>query len=66
VFLAGVPVSDRTVLELARHLSEARFDETADKLEKAWSRETRVLALEVDEREDFFGCSPTAPTSLPS
>ena len=51
VFLAGVPVSDARVLELARRLSASELDELADRLEDAWRREVRMFALDVDERE---------------
>ena len=51
VFLAGVAVPDARVLELARRLRAAQLDETAEKLEGAWSREVRVLGLEITDRE---------------
>jgi hypothetical protein len=46
MFLAGIPVPDKLVLDLARRLRESGLDDTA---ETARSRETRVLASEVDE-----------------
>jgi hypothetical protein len=51
MFLAGIPVPDARVLELARRLSASEFDELADRLEDAWRREVKAFALEVDERE---------------
>ena len=51
MFLAGQPVPDACVLELARRLKAAQFDELADRLEAAWCREVKVFALEVDDRE---------------
>ena len=46
--LAGVPVTDEAVLELARLVDDA---ELADRLETAYSRMTRVLPLTIPERE---------------
>ena len=51
VFLAGVPVPDARVLELARRLEDARLDDQADRLEAAWRREVKVVALDVADRE---------------
>jgi hypothetical protein len=51
VFLAGLAISDRLVLELARRLRAAELDVTAAKLERAWTLEARVLALEREDRE---------------
>jgi len=44
VTLAGIPVRDQDVLELARLLRDAGFDETAEKLEDGYDRETKILA----------------------
>lgn len=49
--LAGVPIPDRHVLELARRLRAAGLELTAAKLEHAWSAEAKVLALDIDDRE---------------
>ena len=49
--LAGVPIPDRLVLELGRRLRTAGLEVTAARLEHAWSLETKVLALDVDDRE---------------
>jgi hypothetical protein len=54
VFLAGIHVSDRLVLEFARRLRAAELDVTAAKLERAWSNETRILALELEDRESLL------------
>ena len=43
--------ADRLVLQLAQRLRDAQIDDTAEKLERAWSRETRVLGLNVADRE---------------
>jgi hypothetical protein len=50
VFLAGVAIPDRLVLELVRDLHAAGFDNTAERLERAWSGEVRVLALDARDR----------------
>ena len=49
--LAGVPIPDRHVLELARRLCAAGLEVAGAKLEHAWSAETKVLALDIDDRE---------------
>jgi hypothetical protein len=49
--LAGVPVPDSDVLALSRLLRDAGFDETAEKLEKGYDLETKVLALTIPDRE---------------
>jgi len=49
--LAGLPVRDQDVLELARLLRDAGVDDTAERLEDAYDAERRVLALTIPERE---------------
>jgi hypothetical protein len=44
MMLAGVPLPDRAVLELAGLVRDAGFDDVAEKLEIAYDRETIVLA----------------------
>ena len=46
--LAGVPVTDDAVLELARLVDDPNL---ADRLETAYARMTRVLPLTIPERE---------------
>jgi hypothetical protein len=41
----------RAVLELARLVREAGFDDLPERLETAYDRETRVLALTIDGRK---------------
>jgi hypothetical protein len=54
--LAGIPIRDQDVLELARLLREADFVDVAEKLENAYDLETKVLALSiVDPRIDPAG-----------
>jgi hypothetical protein len=64
MFLAAIPVPDRAVLDLALRLRETGCDGTADKLEKAWSREVKVLALEVDERVEILRALVECPPEL--
>jgi hypothetical protein len=44
MMLAGLPVADQDVLELARLIREAGFDETAETLESAWDVECKVCS----------------------
>lgn len=46
VFVAGIPVRDEAVLELARLIDDP---DLAGKLETAYGRETRVLALTIPD-----------------
>ncbi len=63
--LAGIPVADRLVLELAVKLRrEAGLDETAEKLENAYDRETKVLALTISEREQILYALDDPPDGL--
>jgi len=51
VHLAGIPVRDELLLELARLVDD---DALADRLETAYSREVKVLALDIPERETII------------
>jgi hypothetical protein len=51
VMLAGVPVADRAVLDLARRLRDADLDEPASTLEDGYDADRRVVALTIPERE---------------
>ena len=62
--LAGISVSDRDVLELSRLLRDAGFDDTAERLETAYDRETIVLALTVPDREAIIRTLDDPPDSL--
>ena len=62
--LAGTPVADRDVLELARLAREVGFNYLAEKLETAYDRETRVLGLSIDEREMIIRSLDDPPESL--
>jgi hypothetical protein len=54
VQLAGVPVPDRDVLELARLLREAGFADTAERLEVTYDRDAKIIALSIAEREEIL------------
>lgn len=66
MFLAGVPVADARVLELARRLEDAQLAHVSEKLEHAWRGEVKVLALDVPDREAILGCSTTGRPGLPN
>ena len=51
MMLAGIPVRDQDVLEIARLLRGAGFDDTAGRLEDAYDVECKVLALTIPDRE---------------
>jgi hypothetical protein len=51
VWLSGIPIPDRDVLDLARRLRVIGFDEEAERLEDAHRREIVILGLEITERE---------------
>jgi len=64
MMLAGIPVADKNVLELARLLREAGFDDGAERLEGAWDAETKVLALTIEDRERILRALDDPPDGL--
>ena len=64
MMLAGIPVDDRLVLDLAGRLRDAGFDDTALRLENAYDRETRVLALTISDREAIVRVLEDCPDEL--
>jgi uncharacterized protein (DUF1778 family) len=64
VMLAGIPVDDRLVLELAGRLRDAGFDDTAATLEDAYDTERRVVALTVPDREAIVRVLDDPPDEL--
>ena len=62
--LAGIPVRDQDVLELARLLREVAFEPVAEKLEKGYDAETKVLALTIDDRERILRALDDPPAGL--
>jgi hypothetical protein len=64
MMLAGIPVRDADVLELARLLRDAGFDEVAERLETAYDREAKVLALTIADREAILRALDDPPDGL--
>ena len=62
--LAGIRVRDADVLELARLLRDAGFDDVAERLEDASDLETKVLALTISEREAIVRALDDPPEGL--
>ncbi len=62
--LAGIPVRDDDVRELAELLRAADFDDVAHKLEHALLIETRILALTVVDRESILRALDDPPDGL--
>ncbi len=63
-WLAGIPVADKTVLQLAGSLREAELVETAERLERAYDREARIVALDVTDREAILRVLEECPEEL--
>jgi hypothetical protein len=61
MMLAGVPVRDDFVLELARLVDD---DELAGKLERAYSSETKVLGLTFSDRDSIIAALHDPPPGL--
>ena len=51
MWIAGIPVADRAVLHLAASLREAELVQTAERLERAYDRESRIVALDIPDRD---------------
>jgi len=64
MMLAGIPVADKDVLELARLLREVALEPVAEKLEKGYDAETKVLALTIDDRERILRALDDPPAGL--
>jgi hypothetical protein len=64
VFLAGIPVADPLVLELARQLRDAGFDNTAERIESARDRDARIVALEITDRNNLLEVLVDCPDGL--
>lgn len=64
MMLAGMEVRDSDVLALARQLRQAGFEDTAERLESAYDRETRLLALTLVERDEILQSLEEAPAGL--
>ncbi len=64
MWLAGIPVADKTVLWLAASLREAELVDTAERLEYAYDREARTVALDVPDREAILRVLEECPEGL--
>jgi hypothetical protein len=60
IWLAGIPVADKT----AGSLREAELVDTAERLERAYDREARIVALDVPDREAILRVLEEGPDEL--
>ena len=63
MWLAGIPVADRAVLQLAVSLREAELIFAAERLKRAYDLEARIVALDIPDREAILRVLEEAPTS---
>ena len=63
MYLAGLPIPGRDVLELARLVNDARL---AERLETAYGNGARILALEIQERESILSRTDHPQARSPS
>jgi hypothetical protein len=61
MFLAGLPVRDDLILELARLVDDPQL---ADRLERAYGDRIRILALDIAERETIIRALEDPPAGL--
>jgi hypothetical protein len=61
IHLAGLPIQDEVVLELAGMVDDEAL---AERLETAYARMTKVLALTIEERETIIRALDDAPPGL--
>ena len=61
MFVAGIPVRDDLILELARLVDD---DTLADRLEDCYRREVKVLGLDIPERETIIRALADPPPGL--
>ncbi len=64
LWLAGIPVADKAVLHLAASLREADLIFTAERLERAYDREARIVALDIPDREAILRVLEDCPEEL--
>jgi hypothetical protein len=62
--LAGIPVPDRHVLDLARRLRDAGYGDTAARLETGYERQTKLLAISIAEREEVLTTLVDCPAPM--
>jgi hypothetical protein len=63
--LAGLPVQDRLVVELAQCLRMAGLDDTAGTLEEACADKRSIVALTSSDREAILHALAYCPYGLP-
>lgn len=61
MFLAGVPIRDRLILELARLVHDEHLE---TRLRAALANDVKLLALEVEERETILVALEDPPAGL--
>jgi hypothetical protein len=61
MMLCGLPIRDELVLELAKMVED---EDLADRLETAYSRETKVLALTFADRDGILRALEDPPAGL--
>ena len=54
MWLTGIPVADKADLHLATSLRQAELTATAERLERAYDREARIVALDIPDRESIL------------
>ena len=64
VLLAGLPVPDRLVLELAQCLRTVGVHETAETLENAFDHERDIVSLTISDREAILRVLEYCPYGL--
>ena len=64
MWLAGIPVADKAVLSLAASVREAELIHTAERLETAYDREARIVALDIPDREAILRVLEDCPDGL--
>ena len=64
MMVAGIQVQDEEMLELARLLDDAGFDDTAEALVVALEAEEALVALSIQDREAILGALDDPPDAL--
>ena len=64
MYLAGVPVRDEVVLDLAQLLHDAGFDDTAEALVVALEAGQAIVALTIQDREAILRTLEDPPKGL--
>jgi hypothetical protein len=64
MYVAGLRVRDEDVLDLARLLHDADFDDTAEALVVALETEQGIVGLSIEDREAILRALDDPPASL--